>query len=327
MDQTRRTLIVTEKPHQARNIAPHWVSHYPNDTLLHFHTPPMGSFKFSLPRDLPLSSVPIIRDPVLQRRPAGELTLPGTTGFGEDFGAMARYADHIVCATDYDPAGCRNFLDLMDHYEVPTPLSKVTWLGLLAEDPVTVKAGIARDWRADHPDFIATAMIGRARQYFDNLYVLNALPVFGRTLALAGIDPIGDAGFLSKYTLQMLLMLTKIPEPLTGGDLIGMMSKNPLALKRSPLGSPTSRHEIFYWLANTGCIEISEQDPIKVRAKYVLSERGHRLVRLIHKDCFDPHLCSRLASWGETWPESKPAVDQYIRRFFGKQKRFLQTKT
>jgi hypothetical protein len=328
MRQVRRTLIVTEKIFQARRIAPLWQELHPEDSISHFYTPPMGSFRFHLPRELPLSSVPIIADPVLQRRPEGDLSPEGTSIFDGDFGAMAREADHIVCATDFDPAGCRNFLDLIDVYNVSTPLSDMTWLALRCLEAKEIKACIARDRRVDDPDFAKMAGIGRARQYFNNLYLLNSLPVFGRTLAMAGIDTAGDLGFMPKYSLQMLLLLKRLePGPLTENDLLRLQVENPVSGTKSPMGSPISRFEIFSWLLRSGCLNALERSEKQKRQKYSLSDRGRRLASLIHKDCFDPYLGSRIHRWGETWPESKPAIDRYIRTFFGKQKRFLYTKS
>jgi len=324
MAKTRQTLLVTEKPSQAKNILPHWQEHFPDDEITQFHTPPIGSFRFRLPRDLPLSSVPIIADPILERRPPGVIQPPGVSPFDGDFGALARAADHIVCATGFDPAGCRNFLDLMTQYRVETPLSEISWLALRAEDATSVTAGIAKNLHADNPEFARMAAIGQARQYFNHLYLVNALPVFGLALRAAGIDPTGKFSFLSKYTLQMLLLLARLePGPLLWKELIKLMVKDPGSQDRSQIGSPMSREAIVSWLWGSGCLTRQDQDgPVR----YVLSDRGRRLAGLIHKDCFDPHLSSRLEGWGETWPASKPAIERYVRTFFGKEKRFLLRK-
>lgn len=321
MATMRQTLIVTEKPAQARNIFPHWQDQFPNDEIVHFHTPPMGSFRFRLPRNLPISSVPIIADPVLERRPTGDMKSAGASSFDGDFGALARAADHIVCATDFDPAGCRNFLDLMAQYRIEMPLSEVSWLARTGEDSASVRASIKRDLRADHPDLVRMAAFGYARQYFDNLYLLNALPVFGLALRAVGISPTGTFGFLSKYTLQLLLLISRIEAgPIREGDLIKLMVNNPASKTRSPMGSPTSRYEVVSWLRQSGCL--APQDTDKA-LQYTLSDRGRSLVDLIHKDCFDPHLSARLEGWGKTWPASRPSIDRYIRTFFGKEKRYL----
>ena len=330
MAQPRRTLMVFEKPAQMRNILPQWQDQHPNDIISCFYTPPMGSFRFRIPRDLPLSGVPLIADPELQRRPFGDLSRQSTSIFDGDFGVMARDADHIVCATDFDPAGCRNFLDLISYYGVQMPLSDITWLALHAEDPASVKAGIAKDLRADHPDLTRMANFGYARQYFDNQYLLNALPMFGRTLKLAGITPEGELDFLSKYTLQLLLLLARTDQgPLSEGSLIRLMVDNPASNGTSPLGSPTSRCEVIAWLIGKEClvkVEPASSQGEKRPARYELSHRGRELASLIHKDCYDPHLCKRIDGWGEEWPVSKPAIDRYIRTFFGKQKRYLASK-
>jgi len=320
---TRRTLMVTEKPSQMRNIAPHWQDRFPHDKLTHFHTPPIGSFGLRLPRDLPLSSVPIVADPVLERRPSWKREPEGPSPFDGDFGALARDADHIVCATDHDPAGCRNFLDLIVQYAVETPLSDITWLAIRAEHAMAVRACIDRGLKADHPSFAQMAAIGQARRYFDNLYLLNALPVFGLALKAVGIAPVGRFALLSKYTLQLLLLLSRIEKgPLRHGEIVGLMIGDPAPKGYSPLGSAKSREAIVSWLQDSGCLEAHAhiQDGI---VRYSVSERGQRLVRLLHKDCFDPHLSARLQGWGKSWPASKPAIERYIRTFFGKQKRHL----
>lgn len=318
MAATRRTLMITEKPSQMRNIAPHWQDRFPDDYLTHFHTPTIGSFRFRLPRNLPLSSVPIIADPVLERRPV-EGDAPSI--FDGDFGALARAADHIVCATDFDPSGCRNFLDLMAQYRVETPLSEVSWLAFKDESSASIKAAIDKDLRADHPDLAYMASLGHARQYFNHLYILNALPTFGLALRAAGIAPTGKFGFLSKYTLQLLLLLARVdPGPLHWSEIIRLMAENPASKTRSPIGSCMSREAIVCWLSQSGCLTPQRQSNA---ARYTLSDRGRRLAGLIHKDCYDPHLSSRIEGWGETWPASKPAIDRYVRTSFGKQKRHL----
>ena len=314
MAPMRRTLIITDKPSNSRVISPHWQDRFPRDVITLFHTPPMGSFRFRLPRDLPISNVPIVMDPVLERRPPEGPSPSGTAYFDGDFGALAREADHIVCATDFDPAGCRNFLDLMAQYQIDTPLSDISWLALTALDPASFTAGIEKGRRADDPELALMAAFGQARQHFDYLYALNALPVFGIALRAVGIEPRGAFSFLSKYTLQLLLLLSQGDHgPLKWGDIIKLMSRN-------SLGSPISRGEIVYWLRQSGCLAQEGHDKPE---RYILSDRGLRLASLMHKDCYDPHLNSRLRSWGDSWPASKPAIERYIRTFFGKEKRYL----
>ena len=324
MPPARRTLLVTERTSQARNISPHWKEQFPEDDVIHFHTSPIGSFRFHLPRTLPISNVPIVMDPVLERRPPGDTAPAGNSSFHSDFGALARDADHIVCATDFDPAGCRNFLDLMGQSHCERTLSDISWLALKAEDPESVRDGIQKGLRADHPDFARMAAFGQARQYFDYLYLLNGLPVFGIALRASGIDATGKLSFLSKYTLQLLLLLSSIePGPLGWNEIMRLMVKGPGSEKRSPMGSALSRNAIVSWLWQSGCL--ARHDHGKAE-RYTLSDRGRRLASLMHKDCHDPHLSARLKTWGETWPTSKPAIDRYIRTFFGKEKRYLLAK-
>lgn len=128
---------------------------------------------------------------------------------------------------------------------------------------------------------------------------------------------------MSKYALQSLLLLSKCDEAFTESQIIRLMQENPASKKESPLGTPASMTAIVEWLVHSGCLE-----PIGRSARgassYVISSRGRSLISLMHKDCFDPDLAARIEVWGKTWPESQPAIERYIRHFFGKQKRFLE---
>lgn len=319
----RRTLLVFEKPMQFDIVAPHWQAQHPDDEISLFYTPPMGSFRFRLPRDLPLGDVPIIQPLALEPRKWRPCDDGRPSVFDRDFADLARRADHIVCATDPDPQGARNFLDLLRFHHISTPLDQITWLPLWSLTGEDVQAMIAQDARVDHPDFARLAAFGHAKQYFDHLFLLNALPVFGKTLHVAGFEVAEHLGPLSKFTLQTLLLLARESQALTDGEMLLLMRDNPASKRKSRIGSPISMAAIIEWLKASECIEKHGQTG-QGRTRYGVSSRGRRLVRLLHKDCFDPDLAARIDSWGETWPASKSQIERYIRTFFGKQKRFLE---
>jgi hypothetical protein len=47
------------------------------------------------------------------------------------------------------------------------------------------------------------------------------------------------------------------------------------------------------------------------------------MLNRLHPDCEDPDLPFRLHAWCEAGAAAKPAIDRYIKTFFGKQKRFM----
>jgi len=320
MTKRRSTLIVCEKPDQFRALEPFWKEAYPQDDISVFYTPPIGSFDFDIPRDLPISSVPMIADLKLKprKRPAQEDGTPSI--FDRDFEAMAAGADHIVCATDCDPQGARNFLDLVNHYNTPFALSEMSWTSVIFRTAEEYRNVIKRDMRADSPFLTKAAGVGWAKQYFDYLYLINALPVFGQALRAVGYAE--DYTFLSKFSLQTLFTIQRRKDGPFGQSAILMMMKgNHSSSRESPIGTPISMGNIFFQLRDAGLIEQINDDGA-FKALYQLSDRAHRLLSLMHKDCFDPGLAARLQDWGETWPASKPQIERYIRTFFGKQKRF-----
>lgn len=58
-----------------------------------------------------------------------------------------------------------------------------------------------------------------------------------------------------------------------------------------------------------------------------ISARGQALLESLHPDCEDPDLPYRLDTWVRDGEASLPAMDRYIRTFFGKQLRFSRSGT
>lgn len=332
----RRVLIVTEKPHHAHVMRELWEQRHPDDHVLDFCTPPRrGSFRYHLPRDLPLSAVPIIADVVLER----DFTTAPSTGvlsvFNQPFCRLADSADLLVCATDPDPEGTQNFLDLLSGHDINTPHDQIQWVRWVHMTPEGAGCALDEGLTVADPAFEHLAGSGKAKQYFDYLWTLNSLPVFGELLRATGAadelsrarsysEEDGDfwSSMLSKYALQALLLLEKDEaREWKRGEVSLLMHGNPLSKKESPIGTAMSRETIVDWLIRADLLEyIPAARPLDVQLR--ISERGEMFLGLLHKDCFDPDLAHRIAVWGQTWPESKPQIDRYIRTFFGKQLRF-----
>ena len=325
----RRVLIVAERPTDSRLIEPVWRKLHPSDEIDFFHTPPMGSFIFDIPRDLPLSGVPYIKEVQLKRRNFRGYGRHGQSVFNEDFISLAWRADLIVCATDCDPQGCRNFLDLLEFYKIETPLDQIqrVWPRDFTEASLTA-ACLSETSILDTPH-MEFAAIGRAKQYFDQQWVLNALPVFSTMMKAAGRNPSAyvskGQAYFSKYALQTLLLLDHQMEGAwTEGEIIRLMQDNPASKKNSPIGSAISQGEIFQGMVSSRILDWGKKNE-EGQTTYWISGFGRKIIDLLHKDCFDPHLSARLNEWGTDWPASKPKIDRYIRTFFGKQLRY-QTK-
>lgn len=120
--------------------------------------------------------------------------------------------------------------------------------------------------------------------------------------------------------------------PMKTGQVIGMMARwsgtgrytqkhQVPGAHRVSLGSPASMHKIIENLGMAGLLDghqESEQEP----ALWQISERGLALIDRLHPDCEDPDLPFRLDAWAAAGYASMPAIDRYVRTFFGKQLRF-----
>jgi hypothetical protein len=85
-------------------------------------------------------------------------------------------------------------------------------------------------------------------------------------------------------------------------------------------GSAASRLPILDNLLGAGLLARTEVDG---KHAVQVSARGQELLNRLHPDCEDPDLPFRLHAWCEAGAASKPAIDRYIKTFFGKQKRFM----
>jgi hypothetical protein len=172
----------------------------------------------------------------------------------------------------------------------------------------------------------ASLAYGRVTRYFDWNWNVNGLAILGEAQRRVGVA--AGAPPLSKYALQLLYALRHLP-PQTDGAVVSLMQAWP-GTGRYPaqpgsgfsrMGSPASRLPIVDNLGKAGLLdwlEVSERHALSV------SERGHALLGLLHPGCEDADLPFRLHAWCEQGEDSKPAIDRYIKTFFGKQKRFIR---
>jgi hypothetical protein len=167
---------------------------------------------------------------------------------------------------------------------------------------------------------------GKVKRYFDWNWNHNALVVLGSALRAVGLP--ADV-VISKYELQLLYFLTNNPvsretSPWTEGRIVHAMSHwkgSGKYAERQYLGSAASRDAIIQHLIQK---EFIGKRPVADRANTLfVTARAQSFLSFLHPDCEDPDLPVRIDGWMEAgFDASRPAIDRYIKTYFGKQKRF-----
>lgn len=333
-------LIVSEKPSLSRAIAPTARAHWPADSITFVHAVPYGNLKFTYPRGLHMQDYPVVSNPQNSLRSWSEWACPplvmaadGTLTQTVMSDELFMSADLIVSACDPDHTGAIGFDVLMrvvfgDDRGLECPALQVC-----AFDEPSVKkafANIQPFWTACGRNL----EYGLVKRYFDWNWNVNSLAVLGAAMRRAGVP--ADAPPMSKYALQLLYWLRNEP-PRSEGEIVHQMQRwvgtgryTYPQYQAPSLGSPASRAQIVENLLDAGLLKkvLPENwmGPVAENRSppYLLtvSERGRTLLELLHPDCEDPDLPFRLDAWCQQGAKAKPAIDRYIRTFFGKQMRF-----
>ena len=337
-------LIVTEKPSLSKIIAPACRAHWPAANITFVHAVPYGNFRFRYPRGLKLQDYPLVCEPVYQLNkwdtwfcPPFVMGADGSlskTAMSEE---LFTQADEIVFACDPDYGGAVAFDVLMaavfgDNRALACPA-----LIIIGVDQASIERAFAQI-PAFGPSCRERLEYGRVKYYFDWNWNVNALVILGEAQRAAGVP--ANAPPLSKYALQLLYALRNeqpLNEPLKDGPLVHRMANWPGTGRyrhlqghwHNRLGSVASRQEIINNLVAAGLLDRTFLEMTRPLREFesppstlALSERGHALLARLHPDCEDPDLPFRLGAWCEKGVESKPAINRYIKTFFGKQKRF-----
>jgi len=341
----RNILIVSEKPSRSLAIAPIARAHWPADSIAFVHAVPYGNIKFTYPRGLRMQDYPVVSNPKNSIATWAEWACAPLTLAADGMltptvmsDALFSAADLIVCACDPDHTGAIAFDVLMrvvfgDDRGLECPA-----LRLCALDEASVKKAFADMqpfWKACGPSL----EYGLVKRYFDWNWNVNSLAVLGVALRRAGAP--ADAPPLSKYSLQVLYAIRKLIDeknapPLDDGKLVMLMERWPgtgryaYSENQAPVvGSCASRGQIIENLVAAGLLARSSKglqrqlgEHGRPPTRLQLADRGRALLELLHPDCEDPDLPFRLDAWCQQGSAAKPAVDRYIRTFFGKQMRF-----
>lgn len=314
----RRVMIICEKPMSAEHIVPAWLSLHPSDEIDIFYIGRLSRFQFDIPRSLPLSNVPSIMEPKIKEAACEMLRVPKRAKLVTNHLAAATQADLIVCATTPDPVGSFHFNQWFEM--TGEPCEKVLWLLYNSLQSRDLLEAMQTHRGIDNQIFQQMVLMRTARRYFDYNYMINALPVFSVLLKKAGAPE--GTNHISKFMVQLLFKLADIDTPMTERDIQKMMDKWVGSGKYSPsrMGNALSRFAIVEGLEKTGLITRTKEDCVSF---LTVSQRGYDLMAAMHKGMRDPDLPQRLEMWSREWPESRPAMEAYIKTMFGKQRRAL----
>lgn len=328
-----RLLFLVEKPFVAKSLAPLMASRWPDAELSFVCSCPLGVFLPVLPRGTSWASYPLVVPFEVDDFSFREASLfrgwrwikdtqtlePAWIGDVHRGQEWLEAADRVVCLEGgedlfHADVMCQCLVDkrLLDTAEVyPLWSLDAGWVSTTLSTP----AESHRSWAVEAIER------GRVRHYFNHQFAVNSVAVLRKTAQ--GLSP-ARSPWISKYQLQLIQAMVR-QEPLTESQWLALMGSWPgtgryARDEHSPgLGSLRSRSAIFQQLEAHGWCGVQEG------SKRVLpTSVGHRFVERLHPDCWDPDLPFRLQQWmDQGFEQSQPAMDRYVRTFFGKQKRFL----
>lgn len=354
-------VIASEKPWVALCQARFLKEKYPEASTLVFNLNRMGLLRFTYPRGGAFSDYPRVSEPeyqpfvtsatracsledyvkVAERAPEYEYRnssdWPSTALDAEALLKAIRNAKRFVFAADPSPTCAHSYHRLLEIAGVDDPRSKTDAYILYALDEKSLKLRFEKGSNAETQGYLAKLTSqGAVKRYFDWNWNQNALVVLRPALSATGIP--ADVT-ISKFELQLLYILAANPEGLpeqmlrsrkqqadpaiwTEGIICWAM-KNWKGTGKYPecadFGSAASRWVIIEHLMEKKFITRDSGDN-----RITVTPTGTEFLSLLHPDCEDPDLPGRLNKWmDEGLSTCKPAIDRYIRTFFGKQIRFF----
>lgn len=335
-------LIVSEKPSISRAIAPTARAQWLADDIAFVHAAPYGNIKFSYPRGSRMADYPLVSDPKDKIASWGEwacvpliLSPDGALTPTVMSDSLFTAADLIVYACDPDHTGAVAFDVLMravfgDDRGMDCPALRLCGL-----DEASIKRAFC-DMQPFSRACGHNLEYGVVKRYFDWNWNVNSFAVLGDVMRRASVP--ADAPPLSKYSLQVLYALRN-DLPKAEGQIVRLMERWPGTGRytyapgqwRPRVGSPASVAQIIQNLVDAGLLgqllPAGWMGPLdEYRSppyRLTVSDRGRALLEMLHPDCEDLDLPFRLDAWCAAGAAAKPAIDRYIKTFFGKQIRFV----
>lgn len=330
-------LIVTEMPSFARVLAPLARAHWPQDDITFFNVVPFANIKHRYPRGLKWADCPHIgpaqsklagwtewHGQPMHLDEGGDLTAADTI-----FPSLIQEANEVVFACDPDASGAAAFEILLSSFMPAGCLAACPslWCPSWSQEALASALQRMRPFSEVAADALAA---GRIKRYFDWNWNTNSLVVLSRTMRQVGAP--ADAPPMSKYALQLLYAMRGLSQPeVSDSHVVHLMAhwKGTGRYQRmggSPscsLGGPTSYAAILENLAAAGFVERIPRAAGADGSITQISSLGRSFLDALHPDCEDADLPFRLTAWCRTGESAKPAIDRYIRTFYGKQMRFF----
>ncbi len=318
------SIAILEKPSQIVTFLPALEKCFGEDVVI-ATTMMLGPYRFSYRRDRKMSDVPIVAEPefridtgyrerarlyyggkpiLLSRDPVAEI------------GRRIHSADRVICATDCDHTGLLAFYDLLDAVDFDKACDPIdrsypaifppSWYS----DDVLKHARLAAEGLSGVTRGTPVLLYGQARRWFTYNFNLNSLVLWGS-------EP-----HVTKFMLLALAWLALQEKPVSEGQLARRMQgrwQGP-KYRDQNLGSPASILPIIQTLMTGGLVERDEDD----RGRGLrLTVKGREFMDRLHPDCIDHDLPGRLDAWCQAGLDaSRPAMERYIRTFFGKARRY-----
>lgn len=323
------TLIVCDNQYNARALLRAWKDSRPDQPAraVCLNEPAVMGIPMKLPGVAAVSDAPRICEPgwdvaapvTLFSTENGITTVDGFEAFGN--------ARKIICAVWPRPRDAFAFRNYTRHF-LDDPKDRrhfERWYfeGLVHGHLVNQ---VRRPGTTEAQGFRDLVNRGEAKRFFEWNWALNAGWAYSPIFRDLGLTP--EPSIFSKLSLQLLLDLAGSDEPTEEAAIYKRLWKGWTGnQKRKPVidifGSPLSRAPILRRLEAMGLIErsqrVSKEGTIELLG---MSSLGHDLVARLHPDSRDPELPYKIAEWGMKWPQSRPDMEAYLLRFFGRQQQF-----
>lgn len=330
-------VLITEKPTISRMLGHYAQAHWPEATIYMVSLVPYTNLRLVYPHGLKWSDYPVIDTPRSAKASWDRWVgysytmkdgLPVEIKLSQ---ALFSQADEIIYACDPDATGAVSFHTFMrlqfgDDRAMDCPSLCLADLSSEALQRAFMTIMPFGQRFARHLD------AGLTKRYFDWHWNSNALAILQESAEFAGVPR--EAFPLSKYGLQLLYALRRYETqhelrkrtgPFHEVELIKLMQNWTGTGHHAPragvsLGSPASYAKIIDNLLAIGHLQRMPDDITQCR----LTPQAHAYLATLHPDCEDPDLPFRIDDWCQAGLEaSKPAINRYIRTWFGKQERFL----
>lgn len=320
-----RLLVVSDKPLVTELLKPHIERESHGRLVYIIHSMEFGAARFRYPRGLAWHDFPNVGkaryglDPHHSWKP--QICDAGSWSrfSGADIPSVVQGAGEILFCCECSPRGAAAFENSLDVVTGSPAWRSQRGLRALRLENLQSAEAIKHAWerKGRWPDHIGDLVQpARAKRYFDYNFNVNALSILGRTVQLCGLDQ--EHVRLSKFGIQVLFAIRRL-EGMTKAHWLHRMHHWPGTGRYQEAHLGTSHVALVAELVHSGLL--SDED-----GKLRTTPASLRLLQALHPDCEDPDFPNRLAGWIEAGLEqSRTAMDRYLRTYFGKQKKFVDS--